>query len=413
MYKYLVTGIVVLFFSSFSLTGQNLITLDEAIKTAWNKNPEINIFKSKLEQKSIEWKMHLGLKDPVAGYAREGMSAIDPEPFDEQRLEIKQELSFPLTSYLYIRSLKEEKSAMELELKVLKNKIKLNVKRNYIDVLYAIYLENLRKEELKLARELYEAVKLRKESGASTEMDLLQAELNLSEASNRINDADRTLHNARYALFNSMGLLPSEQSYEIDFQDSLRTREDLIDQEEALNTLENQPEYISKTLLIESQESRIKAAKSEFLPDISIGYLRQDFGTGYSFNGIEGGLSIPIWGALKQKGGIEKEKMKKNEIQWNQTTTLLDLKKRIEFAWHSYENSKVILERFNSDMRLKAEKLQALSLEAYRLGQLDLLKLIEAQRIYLRGQERYLTSVHDYYLRLAELEYFMESDLVF
>jgi cobalt-zinc-cadmium efflux system outer membrane protein len=302
---------------------------------------------------------------------------------------------------------------MELELEVLKNKIKLSVKKNYIDVLYALYLEDLRREELRLARELHEAVRLRKESGASNEMDLLQAELNLAEANNQINDADRALHIARYNLFNSIGLLPSEQTYEIDFQDSLQTREDLIDQEEAINTLMNQPEYIAKSHLIQSQDTRIRAVKSELLPDLSIGYLRQDFGTGYKFNGIEGGLSIPLWGTIKQKGAIEQETLKKNEIEWSQTSILLDLKKRVELAWHGYENSKIILERFQSGMKAKAEKLQSLSLEAYRLGQLDLLKLIEAQRLYLRGQERYLNAVHDYYLRLAELEYFLEPDLVF
>lgn len=393
--------------------AQQLITLKEAIETGLEKNPKVNQMAMRLEQKSVEWKNQLGLQDPVAEFAREGISSSHTQPFVEQRFSFSQEIDFPLTSFLRIQALETERKAMEIEIEAVKKNIILNIKRYYIDVLYAQHVESLKRDERKLAQDLYSAVKQRKESGAGTEMDYLAAELTLLEAENQINDADRILHEARYTLFNYMGLNPPDQTYSIVFQDTLFTREDLINQQEALSHLTAHPEYQAGGALIRSQERFIQAQQSNFLPDLNLGYMRQDFGTGYQFNGIELGLKLPLWGAWKQRGQVQQAQMKKEEFMWAQTETYLDLKKRIELAWHSYENSKVILSRYRSGMREKAEKLRNLSMEAYTLGEIDLIKLIEAQRLYLSGQERFLDALRDYYIRLAELEYFIQTELVY
>ena len=64
-------------------------------------------------------------------------------------------------------------------------------------------------------------------------------------------------------------------------------------------------------------------------------------------------------------------------------------------------------------IRSKAEKLQTLTLSAYRLGEIDLLNLINAQQIYLNSQQRYLSALRDYYIQLVELERFLDLELVY
>lgn len=414
MHKIWISGILVfLSISALSQVSNEYLSLAAAIETALNKNPDINQLRSRTDQKSLEWKTQIGLPNPELVFAREGISAIDPVPFNEQRIEFQQEIRFPATTLYELKRINREKRALELQLESVKRDITVHVKRYYIDVIYAIYLTNLRKEEHRLATELFDAVQARKEGGVGTDMDCLASELNLAEAENNLNDADKIYHEARYTLFNFMGLLPSEQKYTITFADTLTTREDLIQQEEAMNTLNTQPMYRSLTEQVRASEENMKAKQSGFLPDLRLGLMAQDFGTGYHFRGFETGIRIPLWGAITQKGQIEMARLQKAETEWHQQAVLLDLKKRIEMAWHSYLNSKTILERYQSQMKDKATRLRLLSLEAYQLGQIDLLKLIEAQRLYLSSEKRYLDAVHDYYLRLAELEYFMDNELIY
>ena len=89
------------------------------------------------------------------------------------------------------------------------------------------------------------------------------------------------------------------------------------------------------------------------------------------------------------------------------------MKKQIENAWHGYEVSRSTIKRYGETILSKAEKLQALTLSAYRLGEVDLLNLINAQQIYLNSRQRYLSSLRDFYIQLVELEKFLDKDLVY
>ncbi|MDZ7682738.1 MAG: hypothetical protein U5J63_13745 [Fodinibius sp.] len=47
------------------------------------------------------------------------------------------------------------------------------------------------------------------------------------------------------------------------------------------------------------------------------------------------------------------------------------------------------------------------------MGELDLLTLLEAQRTYLRTQQAYYETLRDYYLRVIELEKYLQTDIIF
>jgi len=244
-------------------------------------------------------------------------------------------------------------------------------------------------------------------------MDLTKAEIQVAEANNDIDDARRQLHLARYGLFNLMGLLPENQKYSIQFMDSLRSTDVDISQIQALAVLTDQPLYKSSTSELAASNYFLKEAKSNILPDIRFNLYKQDYGTGYNFNGFEVGLSFPIWYPLEQKGLINTTLARQDEIRWKQQEIKLDMKKQIEHAWHSYEVSRSTIKRYDQTIRSKAEKLQTLTLTAYRLGEVDLLNLISAQQIYLNSQQRYLSSLRDFYIQLVELEKFLDKDLVY
>ena len=50
---------------------------------------------------------------------------------------------------------------------------------------------------------------------------------------------------------------------------------------------------------------------------------------------------------------------------------------------------------------------------SFEVGEIDALRMLEAQRSYVAIQLRYYESLLDYHLRLIDLERFLEDDVVF
>jgi len=390
-----------------------LLTIKDAVDQAIQNNAQINQMRSQLTQKKEEWRTQTGISSPEISYMKEGINNKAADPFQEQRLSISQSVDFPLTTSYRIKALREEQKALEFSIQEEERKVKVGVKSRYIEVIYALHLQKLRDQQLKLATELYNAVYTQFETGMGNGMDLTKAELQVAESNNDIDAARSQLHQARYSLFMLMGLPPENQKYTIEFMDTLQSKDVEISQITALSVLTEQPSYKSSERELEASGYFLKEAKSNILPDIRFNLYKQDYGTGYNFNGFEVGLSFPIWYPLEQKGKIKMNLARQEEIQWKQKEIRSGVKEQIEHAWHSYEVSRSTIKRYDETIRSKAEKLQSLTLSAYRLGEVDLLNLILAQQIYLNSQQRYLSALRDFYIQLVELERFLDLELVY
>lgn len=400
-------------FGFSNLAKAQLLTINDAVDQAIANNAQINQMRMQLVQKKEEWRTRTGVSSPEFSFMREGINNKAANPFQEQRLTISQSVDFPLTTSYRIQALRQEVKAIEFNIQEEERKVKVGVKSRYIEVIYALHLQRLRDQQLKLASELYNAVYTRFETGIGNGMDLTKAELQVAEANNDIDEARSMLHQARYSLFKLMGLPPENQKYTIQFMDTLKSNNVEISQITALSVLTEQPAYKSSIKELEAAGYFLKEAKSNILPDIRFNLYKQDYGTGYNFNGFEVGLSFPIWFPLEQKGKIKMNMARQDEILWKQKEIRSGVKEQIEHAWHSYEVSRSIIERYDKTIRSKAEKLQAMTLNAYRLGEVDLLNLINSQQIYLNSQQRYLSALRDFYIQLVELERFLNLELVY
>jgi outer membrane protein, heavy metal efflux system len=413
MYYLLKIILLAYLLGSFTPAKAQLLTIKDAVDQSIQNNAQINQMRSQLDQKKQEWRTQTGISSPEISYMKEGINNKAADPFQEQRISISQSVDFPLTTSYRLKALKEEEKAMEFIIQEEERKVKAGVKSRYIEVIYALHLQKLRDQQLKLATELYNAVYTQFETGIGNGMDLTKAELQVAESNNDIDNARSQLHQARYSLFMLIGLPPENQKYTIEFMDTLQSKDVEISQITALSVLTEQPSYKSSERELEASGYFLKEAKSNILPDIRFNLYKQDYGTGYNFNGFEVGLSFPIWYPLEQKGKIKMNLARQEEIQWKQKQIRSGVKEQIEHAWHSYEVSRSTIKRYDETIRSKAEKLQSLTLSAYRLGEVDLLNLINAQQIYLNSQQRYLSALHDFYIQLVELERFLDLELVY
>ncbi len=396
-----------------SFAQDSLLTIQQAVESAYKRNAELQQLQAQLEQRQNVWRTEMGISAPEISYFKEGMASGPGDIFDEKRFTVSQQIDFPLTSHYRVRALKEQAAALELQIKARQNEIKAEVKILYIDVMYALYLQKSRQNQLKLSQDLYNAVFTKFESGMGNGIDLANAELRLDEAKNDLDQSEWILHKARYGLFYAMGLPVEDQKYSIQFSDTLNAESIEIAQIFALAVQDQQPDYLATEHELNASELFLKEAKSNILPDIRFSFYKQNYGSGYDFNGFEIGLTIPVWYPFEQRGKINIARAKQVEIQWKQQEIKLKMKRQIEFAWHNYSVSRSIVTRYNSSMKDKAAQLQRLSLRAYQLGEIDLLNLLNAQQTFLASEQRYLTSLHDFYQQLVAIEIYLGKDLVY
>ncbi len=402
-----------LFISPFSFGQDSILTIQEAVKSSFLRNTELQQMRATLEQKQNIWRTQTGISAPEISYFKEGIGNGPGDIFDEKRVTISQEIDFPLTTSYRLKAIKEDVKAIEYKILSREKEIKARVKSKYIEVLYALYLQELRKNQLKLAQELYNTVYTKMETGMGNGIDLVNAELKLEEAKNDLDQSEWVLHKARYGLFYEMGLPVEDQKYSIAFSDTLKAENIEISQIFTLAVQEIQPDFLAAEHEFSAVNYYLKEAKSNIFPDIRFNYYRQNYGEGYKFNGFEVGLRIPIWYPFEQKGKIAMANAKQSEIMWKQQEIKLNMKRQIEFAWHNYSVSRSIINRYNSTLKEKAAKLQRLTLRAYQLGEIDLLNLLNAQQSYLTSEQRYLSALRDYYLQLAALEIYIDKDLIY
>ena len=394
-------------------TQDSLLTIQMAVESAYHKNAELQQLYARYKQKENVWRTETGVSAPEISYFKEGISSGPGDPFDEKRITISQEIDFPLTTSYRLKGLSEQVKAVALQIKSRENEIKAEVKSKYVEVLYALYLQKSRKNQLKLAQDLYNAVYTKFETGMGNGIDLANAELRLEQAKNDLDQTEWILHQARYGLFFAMGLPVNEQKYSIQFSDTLHATDIEISQIMTLAVQENQPDYLSTEHEMKATDFSLKEARSNILPDIRLNLYKQNYGSGYDFKGFEVGLKIPIWYPFDQRGKINIALAKQEEVQWKQQEIKLAMKQQIEYAWHNYSVSRNIIQRYNVTMKDKASHLQSLTLKAYQLGEVDLLNLLNAQQTYLSSEEKYLTALRDYYLQLVMLEKYLEQDLVY
>lgn len=405
---------ILLFFllpvNSQSQSQTTTLSVQDAMNLALQNNPELNRVEEQIKIQESELGLSWGIESPELFYYKEG---IDGNSFSEKSYGISQSMTFPLTGYYRNRRAKADVRKFEKLYDAEKIRLRADVKKAYTELAYAIKKIELVESRVELARELREIAQARLEVGESTELDLIQADIQYTQAQNDLREAEQMKNNTRYALFRLIGLDPDRQRYGVSFPDTLTYFDAEIDQQMILMGLEEVPEIESVQMNAESAERSIKVAKSSYLPDLRANYYRQDFGSGFDFEGFEVGVSLPIWFALNQRNRVKTARAERRQAEWSVNEITLKVKERAENAWHGYETSRNTIISYRDVIQSRASSLLELTSEGYRLGELELLQVLEAQRTFLSGEEKYYQSLRNYYLQLIELELFLPNELVF
>lgn len=297
--------------------------------------------------------------------------------------------------------------------------IREEVKTAFYDVILAEQRIALADRFVALNRQLLDVTRERLAAGdiPELEMNLVKVELALSEGA-RIEVA-KALNQNQAKLLTFMGLLPGKQPVISGNLEAAITLTKTVADLKQL-ALGQRPDL--KALQAEKVRGKadIILAKAEGIPNLTAGLAIKRDTTSMEIGGLEGRdtaytiglkLSMPIPVFDKNQAGVQEARARRSSTESRLLAAGRNVEREVETAYASYLNSEKVLSLYTTNIIPQLEENLKLTQEAYRLGEVGILAIIQEQKKFFEINDGYLTALHDRQAALVKLETAVATEL--
>ncbi|MDF1612150.1 TolC family protein [Stygiobacter electus] len=430
-------AILLLTIFSVSIFAQKQLTLDEAIKIALQKNPNLIKLQNSLSGNQTQLKNAYGELLPSLGaQASWSWQRID-DAGSQQRNFLGEIVTIPpstvenrsysagiggnvmlfngLANYANINLQKDNLKATEYNIAKLKQNIVYQTSDFFYSVLNAEELMKVREENLKYFQKFYESVNERNKLGLVPVADVYSAQVQLGNAELALIQAQNDYDKLKNGLLTYLALNvmddyqlvdPFAKDKTVDPNSYLKNFEDI---QTLVNVaLDNRFDFKSQQLLVKAAESNLTIAKSGIFPTLSADYSygsgaidinkmfdRKSFRVGMT-------LSIPIFSNFSTENQIQQAEINK----MNQHEDLLSLERQIKIEIKQGYNDLIAAKKsldVASKNVLAAEENRKINLERYNLGSATILEVLQSDRDYIDAIRNKINNVYDFYRKYDNL----------
>jgi outer membrane protein, heavy metal efflux system len=290
--------------------------------------------------------------------------------------------------------------------------LRVEVKSAFYDVILAEKRSALADHFIALNRQLSEVTKERLAAGdiPELEMNLVKVELARSEGAKF--DAENALIQNRAKLWTLMGLSRGENPALVgNLEAGISLTKNL--EELKLLALGQRPDL--KALESEKYrgESEIVLAQAEGVPNITAGLALKRDTTAMEVGGVEGKdtaytiglrLSMPIPVFDRNHAGVQEARARRNSAESRLSSAGRTVEREVETAYARFLSAEKVLSLYRSTLIPQLEENLQLTEEAYRLGEVGILAVLQEQKKFFEVNDGYLTAQHDRQAALVKLE---------
>jgi cobalt-zinc-cadmium efflux system outer membrane protein len=166
--------------------------------------------------------------------------------------------------------------------------------------------------------------------------------------------------------------------------------------------LATHPEVRSARVAVERAQAAVRRAEAEPIPDVTVygAYIRQF--QNRSHDGAVGvSLPVPLWN--RNQGNIRAARAEFGMAVQNVGRVENDLAARVAAAFQTYSSARGRAERYRQQVVPRAVEARRLALEAFRGGQFDYLRVLQAQRTVAEAKLELNRSLAEAWRAAAEL----------
>jgi cobalt-zinc-cadmium efflux system outer membrane protein len=263
-----------------------------------------------------------------------------------------------------------------------------------------------------LNRKLLEVSKARLAAGdiPELEMNLIKVELARSEAS-RIEVA-KVLNQSQEKLATITGLPVGEQYRVSGTFHSITTRSKALSDLKKL-ALAQRPDMHA----LEAERGRgaaaVRLARAERVPNLTVGLALWRDTRAMNIGGLEGTdkaytmgmkLSIPIPVFDHNQAGVQEAQARYSSAESRLSNAIRNVEREVETAYASCLSSEKILLLYHADIIPQLEENLSLTEEAWRLGEVGILGVIQEQKKFFEVSDSYLMALYNRQIALVKLD---------
>ena len=402
MKKYIILILFASAISPLGASGEEGLTLEQAVTIALQRNLEILLAQKDLVTATAKRLQMEAISDPALVFSTEGIGLkkrSDGSNEKEISLGLEQDLEFPGKRALRgkIGMFGEERSALELErVRLL---IAARVKKAYYKAVLAQRTIGALDHAASLLDQFIENLLVKYQSGAALYSDVLRARVEKARLENQIIEERKESGTARAVLNLLMGRRGDESMNLATDMTYVPMKEDLPGLKEEARA--SRPSLKISALKRRMFETGLGMARMSRLPDFSLGLYFPSLRAGAW--GFSVGLTVPLWGK-RQKGEIlEAEAANDGAI------ILAEQEERrlmagIESAYASVRAAEEQVKVFEQKLLKDMEDELKLGLSYYQYGKIEFFNLLDLYRTYAAARLEHLKSLYLYLVSLADLE---------
>jgi len=415
----LVPGIFCILASTSVQADEPRLTLPQAIEYSLQNNGGLKSFR---DEKGIRdaGKVRAGLLPNPSLEVEAGTGALTGSSTENS-------LSLGVSQEFFLAGKREKRLAIaERELEMYRwqladqeRVLREEVKTAFYDVVLAEQRIALADRYIVLNRQLLDVAKERLTAGdiPELEMNLIKVELARSEGAKL--DLAKSLLQSQAKLLTIMSLPLGQQPI---ISGNLESAASLTKTLAELKQFAHERRPDLKALGSEKSrgESDIILAEAEGIPNLTAGLALTRDTTAIDVGGVELKdtdyivglrLSIPIPVFDKNQAGVQEARAKRNSTESRLTAAIRSVEREVETAYARVQNADKVLGLYRIDIIPQLEENLKLTREAYRLGEVGVLAVIQEQKKFFEVNEGYLTALHDRQAALVKLESAVAIDL--
>ncbi len=385
--------------------GGDTLTLGQCIDEALARNPLLMSLGYEIE--AVEAEAWAAVLPSNPGFFAEYEGVPDGSPlsrFEARKVGVAQMFDFPL-AYVYRKRANDLERRMAVsERLIARNEVAARVKKSYYRVLALRRSVEVYTEIERLTLELLEKARVRVAAGESASYDTLKVRVDLADIENLLLAAERDRDAALYGL---KLLLGRTKDAPVDVDGALEyTPLGLDDGRLKERAMASHPALGKALESVGRHRAEWSLAKAEYFPGIEVRWFNHTLPGRADPDAWGGsvGLSIPLWGIVKERGRVSAASSRVDAAGW-----LVEAEKRrillgVEDAYSQLALAEKQVARYRESTLREVEELVRIATRSYEEGEMGYLQVAEAYRSLFRTNAGYAEALYNCLASLADLE---------
>jgi len=379
-----------LFAIGLSLNLQAQSDLKGVLQAVESNNLSLKAQNNYIESQKIGYKTEMNLANPEIEYEK-NFSDSDGNPYE---ILISQDFDFP-TVYLHKNKIKKAKTAnLDNLIQQSRQDILLSAKKTCLNLIY----QNKLKEQLTIryenAQKLVNFFQKKLEKGDANILEMNKVKIVLLNVKNQLQLCNTQVINLKEELKQLNGGKSIE--FKTVLYPDFSLEEDFTKLE--MDVLKNTPSLNQMKANMDIASKQTNLAKNQVLPKLSLGYRYLNSDINKSFNGINVGVSIPLWESRnKIKYAKLNQLSQESQFLSQEKMVLSDIQKN----YQNYQGLKASLAEYR--LILDGSNMNELLKKALDYGHISSIEYFMESIYFYESYDTYLQVEKEYHIAVADL----------